>query len=1056
MAKKSDFAQKLLDDLRMRKEQLAMGRTHSDESRQPYHGSRDRNVHINSGRENRINPGRHKSSIAEYSSKDIVPIRRAQRSEYIADLHMALAFALENGGRLGNFEFSSNQGIAKVFSHHFGRQSINYGELDSRHISDMHRSSIVQFPALSHLHIREISKGAQKLNQILKACSKGVNCDRYSINIGKELLRGAIDLEESLRMLVNLQEASEYKVSPRKKKLELLELEDEDESKVEVKGQMSSDRPRFSFDGSSRKSPEDVRVVTKTSPLKQKLLTLNSNTHQLNPDKHSKMNPDFVSHRRSASCDLDSTAIAAFSSIKKREFGSEKFSSPPNSMTAMVPKNRKIEQPNFRDSEQLKGRIPNVIAKLMGLEELPPKTEPKNNADQKAPGSKKKTVKDENLKQKEQYSTKEVLLRTNLEKPISSIDQHVKGLQARTSTGTSNVTLKTVHSEGNRSRNELRSMENMNSILTGSQKPTFEVTPQMNMSCTNQAREAQVAKQDAEGRGENTNPKGKKNMPSNTPKPIVEIHFQRKVLGRYEYPEAADSEESRINRSLCQKEEKNVENRVPVTRKQQVSIYNNESQQPHNFRKSQDAMQEAEQNPKVKLQRKDPRQSDAVLKNSLKHGPQAKPEMELRHKNQTAMTNKRREIVNAMQAKGYESSTCLESNKKSINGSMEEQRTFVTKTEVKKTAAAGPSIVSMDPMHIPTTQKKVQNTQAAVLKREKNGKTEETRNIKVGSPSAMVHPLRQLNELKQIGIERINKTKEAKVSIRPHDLVQHSQHKATTTSPSHDPVKDEGERLTETDQTVAENTSSPDITSKDSAALQLSEISFHDVQAVKTTDSRAKQPKGTTDNGGINNSNFLQQPNLEISNSEKQGLLEDENHLKQILIKSQYFLNAAEALFKLQIPVGILHASCHKWQDKDSKPLLDCGYEIMKRKGRREEFNFHPSRKLPIVSVKVKCLDDLIKELNEDLNHLKLFGEGKGGDYDAAGSLHEMLKRDIENRNPDVNCMWDFGWKCTMFGHVEKDEVIRELEKHVLNRLIDEITGDLLQLSVDRASITKL
>ncbi|XP_077214355.1 uncharacterized protein LOC143849187 [Tasmannia lanceolata] len=198
---------------------------------------------------------------------------------------------------------------------------------------------------------------------------------------------------------------------------------------------------------------------------------------------------------------------------------------------------------------------------------------------------------------------------------------------------------------------------------------------------------------------------------------------------------------------------------------------------------------------------------------------------------------------------------------------------------------------------------------------------------------------------------------------------------------------------------------SPDITSKDSAALQLSEISFHNVQAVKTTDSRAKQPKGTTDNGGINNSNFLQQPNLEISNSEKQGLLEDENHLKQILIKSQYFLNAAEALFKLQIPVGILHASCHKRQDKDSKPLLDCGYEIMKRKGRREEFNFHPSRKLPIVSVKVKCLDDLIKELNEDLNHLKLFREGKGGDYDAAGSLHEMLKRDIENRNPDVNCM---------------------------------------------------
>ena len=62
-----------------------------------------------------------------------------------------------------------------------------------------------QFPAFSPVQIGEISKGVQRLNQILRACSDGgVNLDRYSIEIGTELLKGAVDLENSLKMLVNL------------------------------------------------------------------------------------------------------------------------------------------------------------------------------------------------------------------------------------------------------------------------------------------------------------------------------------------------------------------------------------------------------------------------------------------------------------------------------------------------------------------------------------------------------------------------------------------------------------------------------------------------------------------------------------------------------------------------------------------------------------------------------------------------------------------------------------------------------------------------------------
>ncbi|MCI41155.1 putative leucine-rich repeat-containing protein, partial [Trifolium medium] len=67
---------------------------------------------------------------------------------------------------------------------------------------------------LSRVRINEISKGAHKLNHILRACfSNGVNMDTYSLNFAKELLQGAIDLEESLRMLVDLQKSSEFMIT---------------------------------------------------------------------------------------------------------------------------------------------------------------------------------------------------------------------------------------------------------------------------------------------------------------------------------------------------------------------------------------------------------------------------------------------------------------------------------------------------------------------------------------------------------------------------------------------------------------------------------------------------------------------------------------------------------------------------------------------------------------------------------------------------------------------------------------------------------------------------
>lgn len=251
------------------------------------------------------------------------------------------------------------------FLHQIGRRSLDTGRMDIVAKIDNHTSTI-QFPSFSHIHIHEISKGVQKLNQILRACSNGLNFDRNSIEVGKELLRGAMDLEESLRMLVNLQEASDYMVSSqRKNKIKLIEEDEDDETeRAKVNDLKQLARPRFSFDKPNRKSQN-----TKEAPqngIKQQLMALTypEETPKLQEKQPGSRSTSF-SHGRSASCVPDLKALSTY----------------------LEPKGHSISH-----SKPEKGRISNVIAKLMGLEELAPKDELKTTPKEMSSKKKEKTV----------------------------------------------------------------------------------------------------------------------------------------------------------------------------------------------------------------------------------------------------------------------------------------------------------------------------------------------------------------------------------------------------------------------------------------------------------------------------------------------------------------------------------------------------------------------------------------------------------------------------------------------------------------------------------------
>ncbi|KAL0366111.1 UNVERIFIED_CONTAM: hypothetical protein Sradi_3501200 [Sesamum radiatum] len=174
-------------------------------------------------------------------------------------------------------------------------------------------------------------------------------------------------------------------------------------------------------------------------------------------------------------------------------------------------------------------------------------------------------------------------------------------------------------------------------------------------------------------------------------------------------------------------------------------------------------------------------------------------------------------------------------------------------------------------------------------------------------------------------------------------------------------------------------------------------------------------------------------------------LTEPEKDLKEILIKSQLFLSTAEALFKLNIPVSFLHVGDHDYEVAEKKLVLDTAYEVMKRKARRYEVTYHPYTKTNISCTKLRSLDNLVKQLCKDLEILKFYG---GHENDVAVGLYEMLNKDIYNKGPDVNSMWDFEWSNMMSMFPEKEEVIREVERHMINGLLDEITNDLVLITV--------
>ncbi|KAJ7973855.1 DUF4378 domain-containing protein [Quillaja saponaria] len=195
----------------------------------------------------------------------------------------------------------------------------------------------------SSLQLMEVSRGAQKLNQVIDSWFKGINYEGQSEDVAKDLLKGALDLQESLVMLHKFQEASQYMTRLRKEQNSkpergrFDELMNERTYPNQVRDQnypMGFQNPRLSADGSSRNSVEELKKVVRDSLVRQNLLTSTTSEEMI------------------SASEIPSTS---------------------SSQSSVVHADRLTDSSLSSTSLQDKKKGPNLIAKLLGLEEVQPK-----------------------------------------------------------------------------------------------------------------------------------------------------------------------------------------------------------------------------------------------------------------------------------------------------------------------------------------------------------------------------------------------------------------------------------------------------------------------------------------------------------------------------------------------------------------------------------------------------------------------------------------------------------------------------------------------------------
>ncbi|KAB2030044.1 hypothetical protein ES319_D05G204100v1 [Gossypium barbadense] len=952
MAKISDFAQKLLDDLRLQKERMAASQSSKGTNPMVADAYAYSKTAYKSSRESKtlktVSFQRSRTGFRVESTQKMASGGRktlGQKSEQIGNLSMALAFAIENGGKLR----AESSGKSSIFSFCIAW-------------CDSHQPSRCQLPTLSHLHIEEISRGVQKLNQILKACSNGLNFDRYLIEIGRELLKGARDLEESLGMLVKLQEDSEYMIRPqRKSRITLLEEDEDDENTVKIVDQMQLGRPRFS-------NYNDIQGVARTDlRLRLAALTYSSDVSDSKHKNDVLASSNSHSHKRSVSYVPDTKSNTAFSE-----------QSPSSSV-------------HFK---QGKSRISNVIAKVMGLDENP------RNIDSKVVGVVTKTPAKDT--KKAEQGTKDSAALAHRLPPIKEkattasktplTQDKVTAQAGKTLTTRNGSTRVAAHDKLPPQKNfkDIKPVTSLRKALIKVDKQQGEIN-HLNLNSGN--RKEIQEKESEQNSIKYREKKGIERIDIKKPVLILKDGMQHMIPHVHKTSEFALTLQEKPEYSECipQRESRHA-NKLLLGNQQKL-------QSNHGFQGVQ-MLQKSEL--RCKKQQKKQKGNELFSKqmsgatNLQKKQPQMKQA-------ETSRKGPRKHIdvtkLNGFPGGRHRQNLAWAGSSK-IKGSLDRNSgQHYTQGAIESESAKDQNLFAVDekPVQGQTTMK------ARTINVYKHGSS-----ISQDMEKARQEKLAISSEADQMKTSRFEE-------VEPQII----------RSNKSNPLEDGCQSLNEL-QALAWRENCQNSVPLVTKEQQDQEPDFGKAEELKFKNNISEPLHGTREESREIPCTPQSQYQRTCASEMPEPLTESENHPNEILTKSGLFMNTAEALFKL----NILHTN-------------NCGYEVMKSKGIRQELSVHPFLKVTIIPNKEKTLDELVKQMSEDIDKLKLYRRGRRENSPFEDYLPKMLEADVNNKEPHLNCMWDKGRNSMMFAFLEKDDVVRDAEKYVLNGLLDEMTRDI-------------
>ncbi|GAB2219010.1 hypothetical protein Droror1_Dr00006635 [Drosera rotundifolia] len=941
-----DLAQKLLTDLRLRKERMAASQSSGRQSivaaaaygRKKVQGFLEA-IDMTRNIQNGYTGSHRRSPMTAEASNQIVPYRKDRSSQPI-DLSTALSLT-----------FNQRSSATKP-----GIISIEW-------------PSNTRYPTLTHIQIKEIANRVQTLNQVLRTCSSNaLRINGRSIEIGTKLMKGALDLEESLRMLVSLQETAEYMgSSTRKSQIKLLEDGEGGKDDISKLDKKNVSPPVFSFDKNQEK-----QVVA---------------------------NPGGSLHLRTASASSD-RGIHKSSAISKHEAG----------------------------------RRSNIVAKLMGLEDLPPSTTQEikkgrqavmhdrvNDLVSTSGSSKRSEFRIEEDDREIQVSKMAIVASYGQQKHKEILmlpfhehyDNAPNDRKARWPEvdGDDNKITHAVKDDGSPM---LRAHEQKTSRMKANQKGEKRRTMRLETKTDTIKQEDQKSKENGKT------------------KEIVEKH--------------------KLLRTELEAKHSNKEEKQGIRRDSGTSTYHNEKAKELKFHNTENKKQHAEYNKSQDRNLKGAKtvgNDSSGIMEKLKKLQRSKPRaMETRTKNKNGI--EKHEVLAAQRriftveldnvGNSDMSSTNLvdaTKPKKENNDSSEVQEDECRIVEAKKAIS-----MEVKSAKTPLAKKKPGGIDV------QNGGIPKKRDESINKQPKVTHKTDKKSRLYDTILRTLNHKEfkkacdfegaEQKIKSKG-DGESQQQKEAIQCDFGQSPSIDESQNFEEHHMPQSVGVKSGDFTTVNNQKFQTQEECK--AKALNTPETVFQQPESIA-HAGTENSHVPEKKPSEFKVNDP--LTEKEVHLKQTLITSHLLLNTAEALFKLNIPISILSMNEHHIQEeKERKLVLDCSYEILQRKGRRQDLS-----KRGINPVRIRSLDDLVKQLYKDFEVLKCY-DRKGRDKnDEADNLLKMLESDLNHSNPDANSMWDLGWNVKVLANIETDEVPREVETNLLEELIDEIAKDLLEGSI--------